>query len=1462
MTDPTADKPTTLNQSGGVTIHAETVNITGDVIGRDGINAGGGGSRPPTGGSSGGSDGSTGESPSLELAVRITAAAKTLQVSVAVRDLDLEQGPFRFVLPFNEAVLTELRWYLELYPQWPVGPDYERARGVEANLRIWGKQLFDAVFAEPDARSVYADFRNSERDRRHIAIYTTDPQVLRLPWELLADEQGYLFTKRRPIGIRRRIQKSQTTPRNPFQLPVNVLMVVSRPDDAGFIDPRSSAEALLNAIKPIRDRVNVEFLYPPTLDALDDRLGNSSLPAVHVVHFDGHGVYDAASGLGYLAFEQADHKTHLVDAEHLGNLLNETGVPLMVLDACQSAKADLSNPFGSVAARLIEVGIGSVLAMNYSVLVPAAELLTAAFYGALAEGKTIGQAVDAARRKMLAKTGRLELYREGREETIHLQDWFLPALFQQARDPAPFAAGLTAPTAASAPPPSNGMLAGRFPAEPLHGFHGREKELLHLQRVLHDHAAAVVHGFGGQGKTTLAAHAARWFTRTGRFKRAVFVSFESGENLDVTLSEMGTALVDGNFAIYPGNKLVAIGDALQAVPTLVIWDNFESVLAKGNAPLSDGELMRLLDAAAQWFIASDLAAQANGSRLLITTRLPEIPHGSLQPSQAVAYTPLPGLWPSDALALTGQILKDNSIDRPPRDGLIQLLGFLGNHPLSIQLVVPQLRTYTPDKLITEFDALLPGFTTGAGQERNESLRVSLDFSLRRLGEDTRQLLPDLAVFQHGGMEAQVLKVTQWKPSQWRLIRDELARAALLTIDQGAAIGRKTEEGPFSGYYVRFHPTLLPYLATRLTPARRAELEPRYGQAYYALANHCYRQDNQDPIPTRAIVSRELPNFRRALDLTLAAGDLNAAANFADSIAKFLNVFGRWSERDAMMGEVEKEIRKQGDKGQSAINTRSEQSKMVGGPSSTVTQAEYLMAAQQGERLLQQGRAAQAEKVFRDLLARLGDAPSYERAVTLRYIGLSLAAQGKQSEAAEFHRQKLSVLAQLEQTQQVKRETGIAHTDLADVLAEMGQFDAARREYEATLVIMREINDDRSVAAVLGQLGTLALRQNDLNEARRRYVEALAIFRNSEPQSEAVLWHQLGRVAQEAKDWPEAERCYKESLGLKERLNDAAGAARTSNQLALVAVKANRPDEAERWYKRAIELKEQAGNPQQLASSLSNLADLYLSQGRLDEAEQYVRRAIEIDETLDLSVEPWKDYSIMALIADKRGRVQEARQWRKKADETYAAYVDRSGGQANQNVRQWEPVIQGIVAACNGDTQVAQQLEPFFQQMETQDDWRNLIPVLRRILAGERGIELTEGLDRTDAAIVRRVLQLLTQPSPPAPLPTSGEGSAAPPSPVGEGRGEGDGATPDAAVQALNQFLGIFVAGARGDSQAGNAAYKIARDMQSATQPPEVRAMGKGLQNVLEGLRGEEAVRGLPPQVADIVQMVLQQIGHG
>ncbi len=404
-------KPHPLNQSGGINVNADTVNIYGDVTGRD---------KTVAGGSSSGSSGST---PPLELSLRFEKVGDgdnaPLTVNASIIGQSSATEAVKFKVPLDAKVLTDLRWYLELYPQWPVGPDYDRALGIEAKLQTWGKQLFEAAFSTPKLMRVYEQFRLKDGGKS-ITIDATDPYVLQLPWELLADEGGYVFTQRPPINVRRKLRVAREPKRQAFTLPVRILMLISRPEGEhiGFLDPRSSAQTLLDAIEPLGERVTVEFLYPPTLKALTQRVRDPQAPPVHVVHFDGHGVYRPDTGLGYLLFENDEHQAQLVNAADLGTLLNDTGVPLMLLDACQTAQTDQANPFGSVASKLIEAGIGSVLAMNYSVLVSATRLLTAAFYGGLAHGQTIGQAVDAARFAMLMEPERARLYRDSKEEAI------------------------------------------------------------------------------------------------------------------------------------------------------------------------------------------------------------------------------------------------------------------------------------------------------------------------------------------------------------------------------------------------------------------------------------------------------------------------------------------------------------------------------------------------------------------------------------------------------------------------------------------------------------------------------------------------------------------------------------------------------------------------------------------------------------------------------------------------------------------------------------------------------------------------------------------------------------------------------------------------------------------------------------------------------------------------------------
>jgi hypothetical protein len=97
----------------------------------------------------------------------------------------------------------------------------------------------------------------ADADDKQITIDATDPRVLRLPRELLAGETGHLFVQ--GISVRRRLRKTTASKIKPLTLPVRLLLVIARPDDAGFIDPRADAIALLDATDSLGDRVEVEF---------------------------------------------------------------------------------------------------------------------------------------------------------------------------------------------------------------------------------------------------------------------------------------------------------------------------------------------------------------------------------------------------------------------------------------------------------------------------------------------------------------------------------------------------------------------------------------------------------------------------------------------------------------------------------------------------------------------------------------------------------------------------------------------------------------------------------------------------------------------------------------------------------------------------------------------------------------------------------------------------------------------------------------------------------------------------------------------------------------------------------------------------------------------------------------------------------------------------------------------------
>src|SRR5712692_9610439 len=896
--------------------------------------------------------------------------------------------------PLTTRDHENVRWYLEEYADWPYEQFLERGKKIEASLSKFGKRLYDAVCGSTGAMSVVQPWRLLPEVQRQVSIVSYMPQALSLPWELLHDEQGFLVLRtRNPVSLIRRLPQHELGGfQTSFEPPLRILMITARPDDAGFIDPRSTARELLDEVQQQVEAgtIALEFLRPPTLRTLRTRLSNTKLPAVQVLHFDGHGVFGqkkdkqgkpqpGSKPQGLLDFEDDEGKRDLVEADQLAQVLQDSGGGLAVLDSCQVDLGAADDAFSSVATRLIQGGVDAVVAMSASLLVASSTLFFEAFYRELVAGTPAPIAQERARQALHDDPRRHLLSRRRDEEgqPVELRDWWLPHYYQQR----PLALQATGKLKSKPKKQPVSALPSRLntdmPPEPRYGFSGRSRELLQVERHLLRGKLVVIDGFGGVGKTALVREAADWLTRTGMYAGACFVSFEYGGDSATLMSALGTYLgvYDGHY--NPNDKTAALArlkPALKEKPALVIADNLESILPGGEAPVEAAVRAQLWDA------LLDLAKL--GAGVLLTTRDTNFGDGRLSPGKQVAHLALGGLYVEDAYTLASRLLVDLQIDRARAayTELRDLLNQLDYHPLAIQLVLPALRTIPLATIRADFAKLLPKFVDDTVTGRNRSLLASLDYSLQRLSEEQRKLLPRLALFEGGASEDDLLAITEIPEAEWAKLRPALEQAALLTAEQ---------VGGFTAPFLRFHPVLAPYLRSQ-PGANDAALRKRYAQRYQGLARYLYYEDDRNPHPVRALVRKELLNLRRALDLLLEAGELDAASAMADQIARFLDIFGLWRERDELRRQVEKAVEAAGaQKGE------------------VLTRAEWLRESGLREDELAKGNLRAAYDRFTKLLARMEALPegtplgreSYEHCLTLPQLARCLI-DARQPAAAE------------------------------------------------------------------------------------------------------------------------------------------------------------------------------------------------------------------------------------------------------------------------------------------------------------------------------------------------------------------------------------------------------------------------------------------------------------------------------
>ena len=814
----------------------------------------------------------------------------------------LRSPRYRITAPLGPIEAGELAWYLERYAAWPSEPFQQRAKEVEMALPRWGQALY-ALLHDSTPRRAWQDGTGAPaRSQRRLSVLVDErslegadeaaqrqarqaaTQWLALPWELLYDGDGFVFQGARGVRVRRQLPGG--TVRTPLlteplltEPPLRVLLVSPRPEDdrAAYLDHRVSAQPVVEALNALGQLATCTLLTPPTFGALQDELQRAydAREPYHVLHFDGHGIYDRAMGLGALCFEdQADvgklaqRRSQLVYADDLASVLRDYRVPLVFLEACQTAKAE-DRPTASVAARLLQQGVASVVAMSHSVLVETARRFVTRFYHELLRGARIGQAMLAAQRAL-----HQDPYRgKALHYELRLHDWFVPVLLQEEADPALLSAVPEARLRTELAAQQQAAL-GQLPQPPLHRFSGRSRELLMAERLLCPPTNplpgaapaaryVVLRGEGGEGKTTLAVELARWLVHSQRFARAAFVSLEEQRDAAAVRFALGEQLVP-DYVAQGGND-PAIGEqllarVLQKQPVLLVFDNMESVLPP---PVDAALAVGAADAAAfEPEVLANILALAQRLNTLGETRLLFTSRETLPEPFARQHIALDRLDRADAISLVGQVLAEQP-ELEPRHGqaeeneqaIADLVDAVGCHARSLVLLAREVGRAGVREATQRLHALMATLQRRYPNDRQRSLLASVELRLRRLPNAVRATLWPLGAFHEGGTGwamAQVLGLDYQQDEEITLGR------------QLEAVGLGTLLPLGGGYYLRLNPALAPVLWSALPEAQRRTARAAWAEAMRQLVHWLYGQRSQDAHLAARLTLLELPNLLAAL----------------------------------------------------------------------------------------------------------------------------------------------------------------------------------------------------------------------------------------------------------------------------------------------------------------------------------------------------------------------------------------------------------------------------------------------------------------------------------------------------------------------------------------------------------------------------------------------------------------------
>jgi len=1113
-------------------------------------------------------------------------------------------------------------------------------------------------------------------------------EFVRYPWELLHNGEYFLlasgvFTLTRAL-MRPDMPSGSDLPVHP---PLRVLYIGASPCDYPGLEIEASFEALQQGLSRLTEEnlVILDRLEPPTFDelvrylnsrggvgAFDER--DISYPC-YAIHFDGHGAFrrqcpadlcdelndihaSFCRGCGtslrgvapqtFLCFHDNEGLSRLIDTETLRELFVRSDVRLAVFAACETAMLTRETRNRShqqkqaaidatLATALVTSQVPAVIAMPFSIEDKLSPTFMLHFYEALANGRTLEDALSRARQAMLP------LFKH--------HSWFIPVLYRHVTE------GHEGPVAFLSV--HNELEEQEQLLAHLHAsqsFVGRERELQDLHDLLTQATASeeqrrdmknqyllrpgmhhiAVTGPAGIGKSALAIEAVKrdWENFQGGI---VGISLQGGKSFAEALIEIAQRLHIPTHAMHTANirhcEQVVLDCyrnlANRSLYCMLLLDRFDEVQERNAIDA----WMRFLCALPTHVVVL-LTSHSNPETLAVLEGVNC--HWYEYYVDKMANEDLLKLFTE--LAQASGLADRIHLDDPEQQAILEeICALLDGYPLGAELIFGRAQAINGKVYV-------PEATTRSLEEVRDELRESqlegiaavFDVAYHLLSEPARKLLPYLAVFKLPFSHEQIVMLIEQKSAstRWTSGRQENEQAVKeggtkdqddVVALQGSILPKELQKNwrsardelvqasfvQFDGRLYHIHSQVRHY-AHSLLPMEEHKRLHRVAAAYYSNLPH----------PT---AEQWFAAFEHLVEVD-EPQDLQKAVRLAIKASWDLQDRGRASEMLAMLERAQTlalHLDDKTDEGkiQCCLGAILRQQGHYGSALGCLTRSlalhreqnepdeagwalyELAMLFREEGHLKQAGEHA---KEALELFRKAGDVSG--EAWMQIVLGEVDRGYGHYQEALEQIEEVLTSFHRL------NNEEGYAHAlfDRSTIYEALGRYSEALEDSEEALRIFTKLGLRFWQAWVLSEQSVVFLDKGKCEQAERTCNESVVIFREQKAlRGEAFALHVLGDIARRRGNTLDASDYYNQSLALFKEVGDRIDQAHVLNSLGANFLAQGQVLDAKDAFERARALANGQLMLQLEGRALRGLGDVARMQHRLAEAEHLYNEAATI-----------------------------------------------------------------------------------------------------------------------------------------------------------------------------------------------------------------------------------------------------------